>query len=151
MKQTAGAIEGDNNGFVNIPLSARDVLAVVYTREVGDGEYRVSLRSKGDINVVRVAETFGGGGHKNAAGCCVLGDWDAKERELVAAVTEAVIIPPTLNRRRRRRLELTSAPEIHSAFETAAALPFVWSAADTFLISNESRFKALQMAARRLS
>ncbi len=90
MKQTAGAIEGDNNGFVNIPLSARDVLAVVYTREVGDGEYRVSLRSKGDINVARVAETFGGGGHKNAAGCCVLGDWDAKERELVAAVTEAV-------------------------------------------------------------
>ena len=90
MKQAAGAIEGDNNGFVNIPLSARDVLAVVYTREVGDGEYRVSLRSKGDINVARVAETFGGGGHKNAAGCCIRGDWDEKERELVAAVTEAV-------------------------------------------------------------
>ena len=90
MKETAGAIDGDNNGFVNIPLAAREVLAVVYMREVGEEEYRVSLRSKGGINVARVAELFGGGGHKNAAGCRVEGDWDTQEQELVAAVTAAV-------------------------------------------------------------
>jgi phosphoesterase RecJ-like protein len=90
MKQTAGAIDGDNNGFVNIPLAARDVLAVVYMREVGENEYRVSLRSKGTINVARIAETFGGGGHKNAAGLRVVGDWDEKERELVEAMIRAV-------------------------------------------------------------
>ena len=90
MKDDSKAVDGDNNGFVNIPLAAREVLAVVYTREVGNGKFRVSLRSKGDINVAKVAEKFGGGGHKNASGCCVEGNWDDREQELVEAVTEAV-------------------------------------------------------------
>lgn len=84
MRERAGAVDGDNNGFVNIPLAARDVLASIYMREVAEGKYRVSLRSKGDINVARVAEKFGGGGHNNAAGCGVEGDWDEKEAEIVA-------------------------------------------------------------------
>ena len=90
MRKIAGAIDGDNNGFVNIPLAARDVLAVVYMREVGPNKYRASLRSKGEINVARVAERFGGGGHKNAAGLSIEGDWDQKERELMEAVREAI-------------------------------------------------------------
>jgi len=90
MRELASAVDGDNNGFVNIPLAARDVLAVVYMREVGTNDYRVSLRSKGDINVARVAEKFGGGGHRNAAGLRIEGNWDEKERELVEAVRDAV-------------------------------------------------------------
>jgi hypothetical protein len=35
MRKEADAVDGDNNGFVNIPLAARDVLAVIYMREVG--------------------------------------------------------------------------------------------------------------------
>jgi phosphoesterase RecJ-like protein len=42
------------------------------------------------VNVARVAEKFGGGGHKNAAGCRVEGDWDEREREIVAALIKAV-------------------------------------------------------------
>ncbi len=90
MAESSEAVDGDNNGFVNIPLAAKEVEAVVYMREVQPNEYRVSLRSKGSINVARVAEKFGGGGHKNAAGCRVEGDWDEKEKEIVAALTEAV-------------------------------------------------------------
>ncbi len=90
MREAADAVDGDNNGFVNIPLAARDILAAVYMREVGEGQYRVSLRSKGDINVARIAEKFGGGGHRNAAGLRIEGDWDAREAELVSAVREAV-------------------------------------------------------------
>jgi len=90
MREIAGAVDGDNNGFVNIPLAAREILAVVYMREVGKDEYRVSLRSKGDINVAKVAKKFGGGGHRNAAGLRVDGNWDEKENELVIAVKEAV-------------------------------------------------------------
>ena len=90
MRRLAGAVDGDNNGFVNIPLAARDVLAVVYMREVGPNSYRASLRSKGDINVAKVAEKFGGGGHKNAAGLSVEGDWDEKEAELMNALAEAI-------------------------------------------------------------
>ncbi len=91
MCENSAAVDGDNNGFVNIPLAARDVLAAVYMREVAANEYRVSLRSKGDINVARVAEKFGGGGHRNAAGLQIEGDWDEKESELVDAVREAVV------------------------------------------------------------
>ncbi len=90
MKESASAIDGDNNGFVNIPLAARDVVAVIYMREVGENKYRASLRSKGDINVAKVAESFGGGGHKNASGLSIEGDWDEKESEIVAALTIAL-------------------------------------------------------------
>lgn len=90
MQQESGAIDGDNNGFVNIPLAARDVRAVVYMREVGPGKYRASLRSKGTINVARVAEAFGGGGHKNASGLSVEGDWDEKELEIIEAIGKEI-------------------------------------------------------------
>ncbi|MCA1608126.1 MAG: bifunctional oligoribonuclease/PAP phosphatase NrnA [Acidobacteria bacterium] len=68
MRETSAAVDGDNNGFVNIPLAAREILAVVYMREIGVDQFRVSLRSRGKINVAKVAERYGGGGHKNAAG-----------------------------------------------------------------------------------
>ncbi|MDQ6785826.1 MAG: bifunctional oligoribonuclease/PAP phosphatase NrnA [Acidobacteriota bacterium] len=90
MKKNSGAVDGDNNGFVNIPLAAKEVEAVVYMREIEPDVYRVSLRSKDGINVARIAEKFGGGGHKNAAGCRAEGDWDKAEREIVAAVVEAI-------------------------------------------------------------
>src|SRR3954451_3714376 len=61
MGDDSGSVDGDNNGFVNIPLAAKDVIAAVYMREIGPNKYRASLRSKGDINVAKVAEQFGGG------------------------------------------------------------------------------------------
>lgn len=88
--KNAGAVDGDNNGFANIPLVAKKVEAVVYMREVKPNEYRVSLRSKGDVDVAKIAERFGGGGHKNAAGFKVRGDWDTKELEIVDALSETL-------------------------------------------------------------
>ena len=90
MVEESGALDGDNNGFVNIPLTAAEIRASFYMREVSEGEYRVSLRSKGDIDVARIAESFGGGGHKNAAGCRVEGDWDELEMRIADALSEAV-------------------------------------------------------------
>jgi len=92
MAERAGAVDGDNNGFVNIPLVAKEIEASVYMREVRVGEYRVSLRSKGAINVAKIAAEFGGGGHKNAAGCRVEGDWDLAEDEIVQALSREVAI-----------------------------------------------------------
>ena len=90
MREDSGAVDGDNNGFVNIPLASREILASIYMREVGENIYRVSLRSKGDIDVAKVAEHWGGGGHRNAAGLRIEGDWDQAEQELVEAVRDAV-------------------------------------------------------------
>lgn len=90
MKEQAGSVDGDNNGFVNVPLSARDVYAAVYMREEEPNKFRVSLRSKDDIDVAKIAESFGGGGHKNAAGLSIEGDWDEKEKQLVELLAKAV-------------------------------------------------------------
>lgn len=90
MERQAGTVDGDNSGFVNIPLAAKEVIAAVYMREIAPNTYRASLRSKGNINVAKVAEKFGGGGHKNAAGLGVEGDWDQRESEIVAALRDLI-------------------------------------------------------------
>ncbi|MEZ5306658.1 MAG: bifunctional oligoribonuclease/PAP phosphatase NrnA [Pyrinomonadaceae bacterium] len=87
MVESSEAIDGDNNGFVNIPLTVKEVVSSFYMREVEPGKYRVSIRSKGDINIAKVAESFGGGGHKNAAGCRLEGDWDSLEADLIEAIS----------------------------------------------------------------
>ncbi len=90
MKKSAEAVDGDNSGFVNIPLMAKEVQAVSYMREVRPNIFRVSLRSKGDLNIARVAEQFGGGGHKNAAGFRIEGNWDCLEKKIVQALSNAI-------------------------------------------------------------
>jgi bifunctional oligoribonuclease and PAP phosphatase NrnA len=68
-----GAREEDCEGLVNYALSIGDVQVAVFFRELPDGRFRVSLRSKGRVNVSTVAEHFGGGGHKCASGCALDG------------------------------------------------------------------------------
>jgi len=60
---------GDTENLINIPLQVRTVevsLVLVEPRE--PGPIRVSLRSKGHLDVARFAEQFGGGGHARASG-----------------------------------------------------------------------------------
>ncbi|VAW37515.1 3'-to-5' oligoribonuclease A, Bacillus type [hydrothermal vent metagenome] len=64
------------DGFVNYARAIKDVEVGVLFRECGDASYKVSMRSKGRVDVSSVALSFGGGGHKNAAGCAVKGDYD---------------------------------------------------------------------------
>lgn len=68
-----GAREEDCEGLVNYALSIHDVEVAAFFRELPDGRFRVSLRSKGQLNVSAVAEQFGGGGHECASGCSVDG------------------------------------------------------------------------------
>jgi phosphoesterase RecJ-like protein len=90
MQERAQASEEDGDGFVNYPLTVGEVEAVVLLKECAPGVYRTSLRSKGDINVARIAEKFGGGGHRNAAGCTLTGDWNEAEHTIVELLCEAV-------------------------------------------------------------
>jgi len=68
-----GAREEDCEGLVNYALSMADVQVAIFFRELADRRYRVSMRSKGEVDVSIVAEHFGGGGHKCASGCSVDG------------------------------------------------------------------------------
>jgi phosphoesterase RecJ-like protein len=71
--QRFGAREEDCEGLVNYALSIGDVQVAIFFRELPDCRFRVSLRSKGEVNVSTVAEHFGGGGHKCASGCSIEG------------------------------------------------------------------------------
>lgn len=90
MQTETGAPDEASEGFVNYPLSCGEVEAVSFMKESSPGVYRTSLRSKGDINVARIAEKFGGGGHRNAAGCTLHGAWDEIERTIITLLIEAV-------------------------------------------------------------
>jgi len=68
-----GAKEEDCEGLVNYALSIQDVEVAIFFRELPDGRFRVSLRSKGQLDVSAVAEEFGGGGHACASGCSLDG------------------------------------------------------------------------------
>ena len=67
------AKEEDTEGIVNYALSIQDVEVAAFFREMPNGNYRVSLRSKGALNVAEVAARFGGGGHECASGFAVEG------------------------------------------------------------------------------
>ena len=63
-----GAAYEDAENLVNTPLQASDVEVSVLFKENPEGKLRCSLRSKGGVNVAHIAQSFGGGGHKTAAG-----------------------------------------------------------------------------------
>ena len=82
--QRVQAREEDCEGLVNYALSIFEVEVAAFFRELPDGRYRVSLRSKGGLNVAAVAEQFGGGGHQCASGCSVDGPLPAATAQVLA-------------------------------------------------------------------
>jgi phosphoesterase RecJ-like protein len=82
--ERAGADAEDCEGVVNYLIGIVDIEAAVFLREVPDTcQFRLSIRSKGKLDVSRVAEHFGGGGHRSASGCTLDGPLDvATERIL---------------------------------------------------------------------
>jgi len=77
-------------GFVNYPREIDGVWVSVFFREKSENQYRVSLRSKGEADVAAVAQWFGGGGHRNAAGCFVEGRFEAVRERVLRKVCEGI-------------------------------------------------------------
>lgn len=90
MQQQTRAAEEDADGFVNYPLAVGEVEATALFKETAPGIYRTSLRSKGDVNVAKIAEQFGGGGHRNAAGCTLRGNCEQIEQQMIPLLQEAI-------------------------------------------------------------
>jgi bifunctional oligoribonuclease and PAP phosphatase NrnA len=82
--ERCGAIDEDCEGLVNYALGIAGVEVAAFFRELAGGRFRVSLRSKGALNVANVAEHFGGGGHNCASGCALDGPLEtALERIII--------------------------------------------------------------------
>ena len=72
LTESGGTYE-DTEGLINLPLTVKEIQAVVFFKEHGPDDWRVSMRSKGNVDINAVARQFGGGGHKNASGCSATG------------------------------------------------------------------------------
>ncbi len=68
------ASHSDLDGVIDQLRVTKGTEAAIFLYEVKPGEYKVSLRSNGDVNVSKIAVHFGGGGHIKAAGCSMYGD-----------------------------------------------------------------------------
>jgi phosphoesterase RecJ-like protein len=79
----------ESEELVNYPRSVASVRVACLLRE-RDGQVKVSLRGKGDVDVQKIAAQFGGGGHVNAAGCTVPGPLADAMRLVLAAARRAV-------------------------------------------------------------
>jgi phosphoesterase RecJ-like protein len=82
--QRCEASDGDCEGLVNYALAIKGIEVALFFREEPDGRFRVSLRSKGAVNVAAVAQAFGGGGHECASGCAVDGPLSVATERLLA-------------------------------------------------------------------
>ena len=80
----------DAEGVVNFALGIDGVEAAVFLRELPEGSIRLSLRSKGRVNVAAIAEQLGGGGHENAAGCTLNGPLARALDEILIHLRSAV-------------------------------------------------------------
>jgi phosphoesterase RecJ-like protein len=67
------AAEEDCEGLANYAIAIAGVDVAIFLRELNTHRVRLSIRSKGDVNVARIAERFGGGGHQHASGCTLDG------------------------------------------------------------------------------
>ena len=86
------AREEDCDGLVNYALSIQEVEVAAFFRELEDGRFRLSLRSKGKLNVAEVAQQFGGGGHACASGCSLDGPLSAAVTRVLARLR----VPPSV-------------------------------------------------------
>lgn len=72
----------DVDGLINYPRSIKGVEVAVQFREIDKTKFKVSFRSKGKVDVAKIAQAFGGGGHKNAAGCELEGNLENVKKEI---------------------------------------------------------------------
>lgn len=82
----ANAAEEDCEGLANYAIAIAGVDVAIFLRELSNHNVRLSMRSKGDVNVARIAERFGGGGHQHASGCTL----DGPMPEATKAILEAI-------------------------------------------------------------
>ena len=85
-----GGASDDLEGLINFPLTVKNIEAVAFFKEVGDGDWRVSMRSKGAVDIGTIAKQFGGGGHTNAAGCPAAGLLSAVQDQFATLMIAAV-------------------------------------------------------------
>lgn len=83
--------EEDTEGFVNFARSIESVkVAIIMIQKQDLKTWRVSIRGKGEIDVQEIAKYFGGGGHKDASGCRIIGDYQSVKESLIERISKSL-------------------------------------------------------------
>lgn len=85
LEQT-GATDGDLEGITSLPRSIEGVVVGVTIRQQPTGSFKISVRTKVGINATAICERLGGGGHKQAAGCEIIGGLENAKTAILAEV-----------------------------------------------------------------
>ena len=110
---------------------------MVFFKENGPDDWRISLRSKGDVDVNAIAKEFGGGGHKNASGCSAQGSRDALTELFDRKLTQAIALAQRTRECGSRTPDRSPASPAKSAGSRHAARP--WTARSSSTSRRESR------------
>ena len=91
MFDKSGAATQDVEGFIDYPRSIKTVQVAVFLKEGMGDQLSVSLRAKGGCDVAAIAKSYGGGGHRNAAGCRFLGKSLKTVRDIMCREIEILL------------------------------------------------------------
>ena len=100
-KKTKTSIE-DAENIVDFPRQIKGSEVALLFREDRRNLYKISLRSKGKVNVAKIAKTFGGGGHANAAGCKLTGSLREIKEKIFKAVKSAINLQDTFKNKDKK-------------------------------------------------
>jgi len=90
-RQTGTTAE-DTDNFVNFVRSAKGVEVAILFRQTGSAQYKISMRSKGRVDLSGLAQSFGGGGHKNAAGSVLDGTIEEIKKRVLGEVEKTIAV-----------------------------------------------------------
>jgi bifunctional oligoribonuclease and PAP phosphatase NrnA len=88
--KATGAIPSDTEDIINMTLNVAGTQMAVILVEQPTGDVKVSFRSRCAVDCSKLAEQFGGGGHKAAAGAFVKGPFEQAQAKVLEAVRQAL-------------------------------------------------------------
>ncbi len=88
LRQTGATME-HTDGFIDIPRTVKGVNIAMLYSQMSEKQFKLSLRSKGKVNVEKIAAQFGGGGHINAAACRIEGEIIEIKKRVLKAVKDS--------------------------------------------------------------
>ncbi len=89
LKETGASYE-DTEEFINYPRAIKGVEVAVLFKEMPQNQYKVSLRSKLDVDVSQICAQFQGGGHKKAAACILKGSFEEVSKKIFSSVEKVL-------------------------------------------------------------
>ena len=90
MQSRSGCLPSDLDGVASISRSVEGVLIGVSIKQSEKDTYKISLRTYEPFNASEICKTLGGGGHKAAAGCTLIGSLSEVKKQIVDAVGKAI-------------------------------------------------------------